>query len=177
LAVRLNFSLASLRGDDAKYSTPAFRQQRNFNFRTPVIEITPQLVWSPLGWNDKGKKISPYLFGGAGLSILHIRRSWSNFNVAYFESEPAVINGLATDAAHSTPGVTVVVPFGGGIRYSISPQMVLNAEAGYRFLFTDYLDGFSRAANAALKDNYYSVTVGVIYRFGNKNSWDCPPIR
>jgi len=177
LALRLNLSIASLRGNDAKYNTPAFRQQRNFNFRTPLIELSPQLVWNPLGWDDVGKKISPYAFGGIGLSMLRIRRDWSNFNIAYFEAEPNVISGLAIDAAHRTPRVTAVIPVGAGIRYSISPQIVLNAEAGYRILFTDYLDGFSRAANPSLKDHYYSITVGAIYRFGKKNSWDCPPVK
>lgn len=177
LAVRLNLSLASLSGNDAKYNAPAYRQQRNFSFRTPLIEFSPQLVWNPLGWDDVGKKISPYVFGGIGLSILKIKRDWSNFNAAYFESEPSVLSGLAIDAAHRTPRITAVVPVGAGIRYSISPQLVLNAEAGYRILFTDYLDGFSRAANPSLKDHYYSITVGAIYRFGKKNSWDCPPAK
>ena len=177
LALRLNLSFASLKGDDAKYNTPAFRQQRNFNFRTPVIEVMPQIVWNPLGWDDVGKKISPYAFGGAGFSILHIKRDWSNFNVGYFESEPSVISGLAIDAAHKTPRVAGIISVGAGIRYSISPQIVLNAEGSYRILFTDYLDGFSRAADAKLKDHYYSISVGVIYRFGKKNSWDCPTVR
>jgi Domain of unknown function (DUF6089) len=176
LAVRLNLSLASIMGNDAKYNTPAYRQQRNFNFRSPLIEFSPQLVWNPLGWDDVGKKISPYAFGGAALSILHIKRDWSNFNAAYFESELSVLSGLAIDAAHRTPRVTAAIPVGAGMRYSISPQIVLNAEAGYRILFTDYLDGFSRAANPSLKDHYYSITVGAIYRFGKKNSWDCAPV-
>lgn len=177
MGLRLQLSIASLYGDDAKYNTPAFRQQRAFNFRTSLIELSPQFVWNPLGWDDAGKKISPYVFGGAALSLVRIRRDASAFNAVYFEAEPQLAAGLAADLSTRTPRLMPAVPLSGGIRYSISPAIVLNAEASYRFLFTDYLDGFSKAANPNLRDNYYSITVGVIYRFGRKNSWDCPPVR
>ncbi len=177
MAVRLQLSIASLHGDDAKYNSPAFRQQRNFNFRTSLIELSPQFVWSPLGWADAGKQLSPYVFGGAALSFVRIRRDASAFNAAYFEAEPELLTNLATDLSTRTPRVMPVVPVGAGIRYSISPTIVLNAEASYRFSFTDYLDGFSRAANPDRNDHYYNIGVGLIYRFGRKNSWDCPPVR
>ena len=177
MAMRLQLSIASLHGDDAKYSNPAYRQQRNFNFRTSLVELSPQLVWSPLGWSDAGKQLSPYVFGGAALSFVRIRRDASAFNAAYFEAEPELFTQLATDLSTSTPLLLPAVPVGAGIRYSISPTLVLNAEASYRFLFTDYLDGFSRAANPDRKDHYYSISVGLIYRFRRKNSWDCPPVR
>lgn len=177
MAVRLNLSLASLYGDDAKYNSPAYRQQRNFNFRTMLFEVSPQLVWSPNGWVDEGKKLSPYLFAGAAVSIVRIRRDASNFNAAYFDGEPQLFTQLATDLAARTPRFMPAVPAGAGLRYSVSPTVVVNAEASYRFLFTDYLDGFSRAANPKRNDHYYNIAVGVIYRFGRKNSWDCPPVK
>lgn len=177
MAVRLQLSIASLHGDDAKYSNPAYRQQRNFNFRTSLVELSPQFVWSPLGWSDEGKQLSPYVFSGAALSLVRIRRDASAFNATYFEAEPELFTQLATDLSAGTPRILSAVPVGAGIRYSISPTFVLNAEVSYRFLFTDYLDGFSRAANPDRKDHYYSISVGLIYRFGRKNSWDCPPVR
>lgn len=177
MALRLQLSIASLHGDDAKYNNPAYRQQRNFNFRTSVVELSPQLVWSPLERSDAGKQLSPYVFGGPALSFVRIRRDASAFNAAYFEAEPELVTQLATDLAARTPRLMPAVPVGAGMRYSISPTLVLNAEASYRFLFTDYLDGFSRAANPDRKDHYYSISVGLIYRFGRKNSWDCPPVR
>jgi Domain of unknown function (DUF6089) len=177
MALRLQLAVASLHGDDAKYDNPAYRKQRNFNFRTSLIELSPQFVWSPLGWADAGKKLSPYVFGGAALSLVRIRRDASAFNAVYFEAEPELISRLATDLSTRTPRLMPAVPVGAGMRYSISPTLVLNAEASYRFLFTDYLDGFSRAANPDRNDHYYSITLGLIYRFGRKNSWDCPPVR
>lgn len=177
MALRLQLSIASLHGDDAKYNNPAYRKQRNFNFRTSLIELSPQFVWSPLGWSDAGKQLSPYVFGGAALSLVRIRRDASAFNAVYFEAEPELFPQLVTDLSTRTPRLMPAVPVGAGMRYSISPTLVLNAEVSYRFLFTDYLDGFSRAANPDRKDHYYNISVGLIYRFGRKNSWDCPPVR
>jgi hypothetical protein len=178
MALRLNLSIASLRGDDSKYNVPAYRQQRNFKFSTPLIELSPQLVWSPWGWEEVGPKISPYVFGGVGLSYLRIRPDWSNFNASHFILEENLPARIAEDIAHGTPRLLPVIPVGAGIRYAISPKLVMNAELSYRTTFTDYLDGFSKAANPNLKDKYYSVSVGVIYRFGkSNNSWDCPPVK
>ena len=82
--LRTNLAIGSLKGDDVKYNKPAFRKQRNFNFRTPVFEVAQLVVWNLLKRNYKDIGFSPYLFGGAGLSFLKIKRDWSNFNAAYF---------------------------------------------------------------------------------------------
>jgi hypothetical protein len=39
---------------------------------------------------------------------------------------------------------------------------------------TDYLDGFTKAANPSKKDHYYTHTIGLIYSFGEKNTLACP---
>ena len=173
MAVRLNFSLASLKGDDAKFNTPAYRQQRNFNFRTPLIELSPQIVWSPWGWDEVGARISPYAFAGVSLAYMRIRRDWSRFNPAHFGLEEDLPARIAQDMQHRTPALLPAIPVGAGIRYAVSPSIVLNGEVNYRHTFSDYIDGFSRAANPRLNDHYYSVSVGAIYRFGKKNAWDC----
>lgn len=176
-ALRLNLSIASLKGDESKYNTPAYHQYRNFKFKTALVEISPQIVWSPWGWDEVGKRISPYAFAGVGLGFVRIRRDWSNFNSTHFSLEEDLPARIAQDAAHRTPVLIPSIPVGAGLRYAVSPRIVINGEISYRNMFTDYLDGFSKAANPKFKDHYYSVSVGVIYRFGKKNSWDCPLVK
>jgi hypothetical protein len=176
-AVRLHLSLASLRGDDAKFHSPVYRQFRNFNFRSPLIELSPQIMWSPSGWSEQGPRISPYAFAGAGWSYLYIRRDASGFDASKFGSDENLPQRIADDLQHRTPRLLPVIPLGAGLRYAITPSLVLNGELHYRHTFSDYLDGFSRAANPKQKDKYYSLSIGIIYRFGSKNSWDCPPVR
>lgn len=177
VSIRAHFLRTGLRGDDALYSSPEYRQQRNFNFRTPVTEFTGQLLWNPMGTNYADKGWAPYVFAGAGLSFLHIRRDWSGLNAAYFDESSNVFSGLAIDTAHSTARVIPVIPVGAGVNYFLNPRIGLNAEASYRLGYTDYLDGFSEAANPARKDHYLNYSVGIFFRTGKKNMLKCPKMR
>ena len=176
-SLRTNLSIGKLKGDDSKYAVPGYRQQRNFSFKTPVFEISELLVADLLKNNFVGQslRLSPYLFAGVGLSFLEIKRDWSRFNAEYFGTEASTIQGLADDAQHSLPKTIPVLPLGIGIRYALSNRISLNAESSYRFTFTDYLDGFSQAADPSRKDSYQTHSVGIIYQFQKNNpSWKCP---
>jgi len=61
LSFRTNLSLGKLKGDDSKYSVPEYRQQRNFKFKSPVLEISELLVVDPLRNNlaRKSSAVSP----------------------------------------------------------------------------------------------------------------------
>ncbi|HKZ67539.1 MAG TPA: DUF6089 family protein [Chitinophagaceae bacterium] len=176
-SLRANLAFGKLKGDDAKYDNPEYRQQRNFNFRSPVAEISGIAEWNILGRNYVSRGFSPYLFAGMGYSFLKIKRDWSNLNTEYFGTESELITGLSTDAQHSLPKGLLVFPVGIGARYYLSDKIGISAETSYRFASTDYLDGFSKAANPAKSDHYYTHTIGLVYRLGKKNMLDCPVIR
>jgi hypothetical protein len=177
-SLRTNLAIGGLRGDDAKYKNPEYRQQRSFNFRTPVIEVSQLLVWNPLAGNYKDKGFYPYLFGGIGISLLKIKRDWSNYNAEYFNAAGEDVTArLALDTAHALPRVIPVIPLGAGIRYNLSQRLALNLEGSYRMSFTDYLDGFSQAANPARNDHYHTITISAVYRIGKRNTFDCPVVK
>lgn len=175
-SLRTNLSCLKLKGDDAKYSHPEYRQQRNFNFKSPALEISELIVVNLLKNNLSRpyKGLSPYLFGGIGLSFFNVRRDWTRFNAEYFSGELSTIKGLAADQQHSPPKLVPVLPAGIGLKYVLSKKISLSAETTYRFVFTDYLDGFSKAANDSRKDSYHSHMIGVIYQFQKPNSLKCP---
>jgi hypothetical protein len=177
--LRTNLALGSLKGDDAKYSSPEWRQQRNFNFTSPVTEVSELLVWNIFknNGNEAGRRFSPYLFGGAGVSFLKVKRDYSKLNAAYFEDESRLQTGLAVDTATNTPRKILVIPVGIGVEYYLSPKIALTAEANFRHTFTDYLDGFSQAADPGKKDFYYSLTIGMVYKFGTKSVVGCPALK
>jgi len=166
-----------LRGNDAAYDHPEYRQQRAFNFHSPVIELSGLAEWNVLGRNYASRGFAPYLFAGGGISFLRIRRDYSNFNAEYFPSTSEIFAGLSADAQHSTPRVLLVLPVGVGLRYYFSDRIGISAETSYRVMSNDYLDGFSQSANPAKGDHYYSHTIGAVYRIGKKNTLDCPVIR
>jgi hypothetical protein len=180
-AVRLNFSAGSLKGDEAKYNNPEYRKFRAFAFKSPLVEIAPQLVWNPLGKNDAEKSLSPYLFAGAGISFQNIKRDYSRFDAAYFGDGSIIPQGIAADEQKRLPKIRMVIPLGAGLRYNLSHSFALNTEVSYRLLNTDYLDGFSIAANPERNDHYQSISAGIIYRMGNhkksKNGLGCPVLK
>jgi hypothetical protein len=175
-SLRTNLSLGNLRGDDAKYPNPEYRQQRNLNFKSPLFEISELIIVDLLRNNltRKYAQIAPYLFGGLGLSVLNIKRDWSRFNAEYFSGEPNTLEGLVADQQHSPPTLIPVIPLGVGIRYALSKKFSLTAETFYRVTFSDYVDGFSKSANDSRKDNYHSHAIGLTYRFQKINSLKCP---
>jgi hypothetical protein len=180
LALRLQLMRGRLKGDDGKYKVPAWRQQRNFNFKTPVTELSGQVLWHLTGLNPNEAGIinfSPYIFAGVGISLLKIKRDWSRFNTSHFAAQTSVLNGLAADINRAVPKTILVVPVGAGVRYGISEKLSFTLEASYRLTGADYLDGFSQAANPDRNDHYHSLTVGLIYSFGKRNRFDCPVIR
>jgi opacity protein-like surface antigen len=177
LAARANIAFGKIRGDDAKYDNPEWRQHRNLNFSSPVFEVSGQVVWNIMGDPQNRMGITPYLFGGAGLSFLRVRRSAANFDGEYFMNQPALQTGLTADLEQSTPKALLVFPVGAGLRYPLTNKISLNTEAAYRLAFNDYIDGFSKAGNPGRKDHYHSVSVGVLYRIGSPGAVGCPVVR
>lgn len=178
LSARLNMSFTKLRGDESKYAIPEFRKQRNFLFSSPLKEFSAQLAWDILGRNYDPRGIMPYLFSGAGISFLKIRKDYSRMNAAFFGEGSDVANGLAMDNAHGVPRRLLSIPVGIGAEYPISGRFLLYLESAYRFVFSDYLDGFSRSANPKKQDHYHSTSAGLVYTFGkNDNGVGCPVMK
>jgi hypothetical protein len=177
ILLRTNLAIGGLRGNDAIYDNPEFRKQRNFNFRSAMVELSQMVVWNPLGKNYAERGLSPYVFGGAGLSFIKIKRDWSNFNTAYFGDGSEISAGLVLDEEQKPPRIIPVIPLGAGLRYNLSDRVTINAESSYRMVFTDYLDGFSQAANPKQNDHYHTTSVGIIYRTGVQNKLGCPVIK
>jgi hypothetical protein len=181
-ALRTNLAIGRTAADDANYGHPAYRRQRALRFKARISELSELLVWNVLGNNygDKGR-VSPYLFAGAGISFLNIRRDWSRYNPEFFALDSSFLNGLGQDTLHALPRSTFVLPVGLGMRYNISPKLAITAEASHRIMFNDYLDGFSKAANPDKNDYYTNYSLGVIYTLGGgrveSGSIKCPVIR
>jgi hypothetical protein len=175
-ALRGNITGGVLRGNDAAYNTPAYRQLRNFSFTVHIAELSTLMVWNMLGNNNNeiGTRLSPYAFAGIGVSFLKINRDVSKLNKSLFANGSTELIGLATDIARPLPNATLVIPAGLGVEYYLSPKFSLTFETIFRYTFTDYLDGFKYAANPAKKDFYHSHTIGLLYKFGGREKYGCP---
>ena len=178
LAARLHTSFALLKGNESRYSKPEYRQQRNFSFTSPVIELSGQLVWNILGKNYEDDGFMPYVFSGEGAAYTRPVKNYSRMDPAIFGESSEVFAGLVVDNARaSTSRFHFSVPVGVGVEYPLSERFSVNIETSYRFVFTDYLDGFSYSANPKLQDHFHSTSAGVIYKFGKKTRVGCPVVK
>ncbi len=174
-SIRANLLRGELGADESTYSSPAWRSHRNLAFQSSVTEFSAMLVWDLYGktYREGMRRLSPYFFIGGGLTILNVKRDWSRFDTAYFDSKTTAGIGLGLDSLHKPPSIVPVIPVGAGIRFMISSPFFINAEATYRITASDYIDGFKYSGNPAKNDHFYGLSLGLSYRFG-KNSMNCP---
>ena len=101
----------------------AFAVRRQGSFQSTIVEISGILEYNFLDFKgeDVGIRWSPYFFFGIG-------------GFTFFGGDQD-LNGSST--------VQLAIPFGGGFKYAINPNITLNLEIGVRKLFFDHLDGFS----------------------------------
>lgn len=148
----LNILYARVAGRD-NLTKDQFRENRNLNFRSPILEFSVQMEYyfrkSQQGsryiirevQGTKTIKMDWYLFAGIG-------GFWFNPKGQYNGSWHA-LQPLGTEGQEQVPTrskyrrFTGCVPFGIGGKYGINKQISVGFEAGFRYTFTDYLDDVS----------------------------------
>lgn len=118
------------------YSKNPYQQARNLSFRNTLLEgdIQFELNFLPIIHGDIYQFYTPYLFAGAGAMLFKPQTKyngeWVNLNEIYTEGKEYSLQQL-------------IVPVGLGFKYDIRAELSLNIEAGWRFMFVDYLDDVS----------------------------------
>ncbi|MBV4359943.1 DUF6089 family protein [Pinibacter aurantiacus] len=169
LAVRLGATVGQFAASDVKSAfKQSYREYRKYDFTTSFAELSLMAQWTPFG--KANWRLNPYLLGGAGISYLHVKNDWSKIDFDNFAGEN-LQQRLLEDSAEKHTFFAPVLPLGVGLKYDVSEKVSLKAEWINRITFSDYLDGFSKAANPDKKDRYSSVMLSLNYAFGrNKHS-------
>jgi hypothetical protein len=177
LAARAAFNYARIAGDDyvmnhkGKYLGSA-QFARNLNFRNDLKEFSVQGIFKLTPDNrsaDRRPQFGAYLFAGIGI-VAH------NPKAMYRDSTTGKKEWIKLQTQHTegqgNPGyakpyslVSVVIPFGLGLRYKINASFDISAELGFRYSFSDYLDDISGAGAdpAVFADN--PLALSLAYRY------------
>jgi hypothetical protein len=136
----------------------AWRDERGFSFESNLTEISALLEWQ---FVQRGQWTG-FAFGGVGAAFFNPKTDFNMPNKFVDDKNP--------DISASFSKITPAIPLGIGVTYSLPKNFYLSAEAGYRFVFTDYLDGISQVGNPNRKDTYYYAGLTITKAFGGGKS-------
>ncbi|HVZ95568.1 MAG TPA: DUF6089 family protein, partial [Chitinophagaceae bacterium] len=170
-AVRSSFIFGKLSADD-KYGRNA---ARNLNFISGLTELNLNAVYyiTPMG----AHALTPYVF--AGVAMFH-------FNPYTYDTAgiKTYLRPLSTEGEGFISGrpnyslTQIAIPFGAGVKFSLSDNVNVGLELGYRKSFTDYVDDVSGryVDEATLLSNRGSEAAELAYRGDEiKNGTPYPP--
>ncbi len=146
IAARVGLSFAQLGYSDIYNDHNKYMNSRNLSFNSRVWELTLQGDFNFFRFMPGNPEYSftPYITFGAGV--------FSYDPYAYLQGEKIFLRPLGTEGQGSSLypdrkpyGTTALcIPFGGGIKYSISDRINIGLEVLHRFTNTDYLDDVSK---------------------------------
>ncbi len=160
--LKASFNYGQYEGTDLNFEE---RANRGFSFESTLIDFTLGAEWNLLGVNiyENQKRFAsnftPYLHLGVGANLADATISTTA------EGRPLD----PQDLTREYPSLSMVVPMGLGIRYSLD-KFVVGIEGTLTAGLNDYLDGISRSANQTDNDWYTSVGITVAYRIGESAS-------
>ncbi|HEY1113085.1 MAG TPA: DUF6089 family protein [Chitinophagaceae bacterium] len=137
----LGYTRASVEGDD-QYNTKEYLQLRNLSFESRISEVSLLAEYNV--FNLYNTRWSPYLFGGVAVYHFDPYTRDSSNNKVYLKPLSTEGQGLSGYPEVKPYSLTqLAIPLGGGIKYAVSDRVQLGLSAGFRKLFTDYLDDVS----------------------------------
>jgi len=143
-AFKFNGYYGTVEGDDRNNPETSLRE-RNLHFRSMVLEFGGMMEFNFMRFvaGSEHNRFTPFLFGG--LSVFRFNPQ-ASFRGEWYSLQPLGTEGQGTTAypertAYSL--TSVAIPFGLGVKFSLSQTTVVSFEWGMRKTFTDYLDDVS----------------------------------
>jgi hypothetical protein len=161
-AFRLSILFSDLEGVDQKSDDPR-RQQRNYSFKNNILELSAGMEFTFFDFDQHNIAVkgTPYLYSGISAA------KHDNF---YFNANGDITSENSKSWAW---GIPIVL----GYKMLASPHLVLSAEIGARYTFTDGIDGSVPDAkeleqfsfgNTNSNDWYVFSGITLTYTFGQK---------
>lgn len=159
-AVKVNGLLGFGNGTDADS-----RNDRGRSYKTMLTELSVQGEYYFIAEERKFK--SAAMFNRRGM--LNNYMSFNAYGFAgvggvYAHARQVIVPDPAPYDVIKLNTVGVVIPFGIGLKYIIDDRFLLNAELGYRFPFSDYIEGYEQTQDSEHNDIYYILNVSLGYR-------------
>ena len=160
---------------------------RRLKFSSPLTELSLLGEFYPLRerrYTCDGtfkRTLTPYLFGGIGVALTNPTVKAQNAQLQDDDPRKYVVAQLYDQDLANRKKAALILPFGVGLKYNVAERWTIGAEAGYRYAFSDYLDGTKLSTTAlgtgtafapngkAYNDGYVVANLLGSYRFGDKD--------
>ncbi|MCO5247351.1 MAG: DUF6089 family protein [Chitinophagales bacterium] len=168
MAMRIGISHAWIAASDEKLSTKQpYLSARNLSFNARVTDLGGLFELNFFDWDPDGsapnkvkkkKKWTPYIFGG--ISFYHFR-NYTFYQGGKYDLAPVGTEGQKnpnssqTNVSNGYGPYSVSLPFGGGLKFSLTRNLTLQVEMMTRRSFNDNLDDVSKNYADASQLNYY----------------------
>ncbi len=134
LSTRASFNFIRLAGSDVG----GINASRNLSFRSNNFELGAHLIYDIFEYKKMYRRrnlFSPYISLGIGMTYFNPKAQASDGK--WHALQPLKTEGVDYGR------MTLVIPYGIGARFKITPHLDISADMGYRWAFTDYLDDVS----------------------------------
>lgn len=137
LSGRLSVMLGEIAGSDSKAE---YVEDRDLKFNSKITDITAVAEFNFLNYFTGSSRnyVTPYIFGGISFFMFNPKADGVELQSIGTEGQLVGFDGRKQYSKFS-----VAIPFGIGIKYSLTDNFGLNLEWGVRKTFTDYLDDIS----------------------------------
>lgn len=141
IAAKAIFTYARIAGADSLSNNPE-RIGRNLSFRTDMFEFSILGEYSFLNYRDISRRsknridFSSYAYAGVGALFFY---PYAQYKGKWYYLRPLMTEGVENQYDE----MTIAVPLGLGVSWTVNKKYKLGFEAGYRFTMTDYLDDVS----------------------------------
>lgn len=140
LALRINVLRGKVAGDDA---ISKFNESRQLKFESGITDIGAQFEFNFFNYftGSTNNFVTPYFFAGISVVLFNPKVDGIRLQPLGTEGQNLVSDSIINRKPYSLSSFTI--PFGIGIKYSLSNKIGLGFEWGIRKSFTDYLDDVS----------------------------------
>jgi hypothetical protein len=169
-SVRSGVTFGKISGDDKLGTNKA----RNLNFSSNITELNVGLEYYITRLADHA--LTPYVFGG--IVLYHFNPYTTDTSGTKYFLKPLSTEGEGFIQGKNNYNLTqLAIPFGAGVKLSLTDNLNVGLELGLRKLFTDYLDDVSTtyADESLLLTNRGAKAVELAFRGGElKNGSSYP---
>ena len=174
-AIRGDFYQGKLAGNDRQF-TEEWRQKRAYQFSSPLSELSVAVEFSLTG-NNAYRSYTQYgaqyrrwrsgIYAGVGVAKINSSRNWQHLDRHYFGKDATAY--IPLDSMSAPAKWVLVIPAGVSLSYAATERLSVFADIGYRFTFTDNMDGYRHSVYSRKKDGYSTYTLGLSYKLPSIN--------